>query len=409
MKKQRIVFVLVSCCVLLLSFITIKEEKQSVDFSLLTTQNIFEAGSTIQLSFLAKNTTTASLCVQSSYGSIVLDANVKNDTITFALPHFYAKKAGKISWVLTNDATTIQKGTFEIVPKDDIRLENYLGPRSMPAGDGHYTMMVTIPTDLYDNPKPDGTPATIKWQFLDDIQSETIPTKDFISWKRIYSPEKAGKVLTSVACLGIETKETETDVYPTIPVNFEINYSRNHAFADGNQTTTLTSSIIKDKFGNTVGNGTAVTYVVTTSKNTILKTYGTTVGGIATAEILSPELAETYTVKAYINGMAESNTINISYKAIQPVIEYKFSEDKRTITVGTIKSFMNQIAPDGTTVTLQVYYNNKLVHTLSEYTRKGMATFKLSEEEYKAAAYHFTITAYESTITTEKIHYAGKQ
>ncbi|OIQ20161.1 MAG: hypothetical protein BM557_05695 [Flavobacterium sp. MedPE-SWcel] len=406
MKKKRIITLfLVSLCVLLFSFVTTKEKSSVINFSLLTTQKTYKAGTTIKLSFNTQNNTIASLWVKSSYGSIVLNGTTKNDTTSFILPDFYAQKAGHISWTLVKQENTILQGNFTIIPENHVRLENYLGPRSMPVSDGHYTMMVSIPTDRYDNPKPDNTLTKIQWQFLDNITRKTIPTKDFISWLRIYSPEKSGKLLTSTSCLGVETKETETDVYPTIPVDFKIDYSRNHAFADGNQTTTLTSSIIKDKFDNTVGDGTMVTYIATTSKNTILKTYGATINGVAQAEILSPEYTETYTIKAYIDGMAESNTINVSYKPIKTAIEYLFSDDKRTITIGPVKSFMNQIAPDGTTVTLQVYHKDELVNTISEYTRRGMASFKLSEEAYNKSEYNFTITVFGNTVTTETIHY----
>ncbi len=406
-KKLYITLFLAVCCALLLSFITKEKENNTVSFSLLTQQKKYKAGSPIKLSFKSSSDKKASLLLKSSYGSIVLSAKQSNDTISFEVPKFYTQKAGYISWILMADGNSIQNGNFDITPEDDVRLENYLGPRSMPASDGHYTMMVSIPTDRYDNPKPDGTPAVIKTQFLDNITEQTIPTKDFISWKRIYSPEKAGKILTSVACMDTETKETETDVYATVPTNFSINYTRNHDFADGNSATTLTSCLIKDNSGNIVGDGTMVTYIVTTSKNAILKTYGNTVQGIAQAEILSPEYADTYTIKAYINGMAESNTISINYKPINTSIDYILSDDKRTITVGPVMSFMNQIAPDGTKVTLQVYHKDKVAGSINEYTRKGMAVFKLSDKEYCEKEYRFAITTFGNTIETEIIHYGS--
>lgn len=405
-QKLYITLLLAGCCALLFSFIVKEKENNAVSYSLLTPAKIYKAGSPIALSFKSSSKEKTSLLLKSSYGSIVLSAKQSNDTLSYTVPEFYTQKAGHISWVLIANEKHIN-GSFDIIPEDDVRLENYLGPRSMPAGDGHYTMMVSIPTDRYDNPKPDRTPTVIKTQFLNNITEQNIPTKDFISWKRIYSPEKAGKILTSVTCMNTETKETETDVYATIPTNFTIDYTRNHAFADGNQVTILNSSIIKDKFGNTVGDGTMVTYIATTTENSVLKTYGNTVQGMAQAEILSPEQADTYTIKAYINGMAESNTINIKYKQIKTSIDYTLSDDKRTITVGAITSFMNQIAPDGTTVTLQVYHKDKIVGSINEYTRKGMAVFKLSDKEYRDKEYRFTITTFGNTIETETIHYGS--
>lgn len=407
-KKVYITFLIAGLCALLLSFITKEEEKKDISFSLLNTQKEYTAGSPVSIVFKSPTDIPASLLLQSYRGSILVKGVYANKTISFNIPEFYAQKAGYISWVLIAGTKSVHKGSFTIIPGAGTRLENYLGPRSMPTGNGHYTMMVSIPTDRYDNPKPDNTPTVIKTQFLETVSEQNIPTKNFISWKRINSPEKAGKILTSVSCQGVETKETETDVYAGIPTNFKIDYTRNHNFADGNQATILSTSVIKDEFGNIAGDGTMVTFLATTAKGVILKTYGNTVRGVATAHILSPEHGDTYHVTAYINGMAESNTVTIKYEQIKTRIDYFISDDKRTITVGPVKSFMNQIAPDGTTVTLLVYKNNEPIKEIREYTKLGMAEFKLPEY-YKKKYYSFTINVFGNTTGLKTLYNnAGK-
>ena len=407
-KKTVILSVLVLVGLLLLS-VTLLPQSESKPYSkatpqltLLTNTKQFTAGNPINLQFKGVKTEGTTLLLKSSYATLLVEPQVKGDTISFTTPEFFNKKTGKVSWSVIVYNEPQLKGTFEIIPQQETaRIENYLGPRSTPVGDGHYTMMVAIPEDIYGNPMPDSTATTISNQFLGRISNYNLPTEHFISWKRLYAPEKSGKMLSSVTCQNAETKETETDIFPAPPVPFTISYTRNHAFADGNQLTTFKTSTLRDKFNNIVSDGTMVYFVVTTEEGTKLKSFGATVYGMAEAKFPAPEHEATYTVKAYVTGMAESKSISINYKAVPAVIPYSFDTDKRIITVGEVTSFMGQIAPEGTTVTLSLYAANKHIATLTEYTEKGFVTFKLPKEEYPEKKYRLEISAFGKTIEGE--------
>lgn len=407
-RKTAILSVLVLVGLLLLSVTLLpKSESESYSkatpqISLLTNTKQFTAGDSITLQFKGVKTEGITLLLKSSYATLLVEPKVKGDTLSFTTPEFFNKKTGQVNWSLIVNQQTVQKGIFEIIPQQETsRIENYLGPRSTPVGDGHYTMMVAIPEDKYGNPMPDSTATTISNQFLDRISNYNLPTEHFISWKRLYSPKKSGKMLTSVTCQNAETKETETDIFPAPPTKFTISYTRNHTFADGNQLTTFRTSILRDKFKNVVSDGTMVYFILTTEKGIKLKSFGATVNGVAEAKFPAPEHKATYTVKAYVTGMAESKAISIDYKAVPAVIPYHYDTGKRILTVGEITSFMGQIAPEGTTVTANFYVADKHIATLTKYTEKGIVTFKLPKGEYPEKQYKVTISAFGKTIEGE--------
>lgn len=402
-RKPHIIIILVSIALVLLS-VTLLDKKSTTEntFTCTTTQENFIAGKPIAIEFKGSFNNKPQLYIIHSFGRTLLDGVLKKDIIQFHLPKNYYNKTSLVSWFLIENNEEKAKGNFQIIPNDEtkINLESYLGPPSTLVGEGHFTMFVTIPTDNFDNPKLTNTEVAIKHQFLNAIATDNEKTKDFIAWKNIYAPTKSGIILISASCNESITKEFDAVIYPSIATDFTITYERNHEFADGNQITRLTTSILKDKFGNTVSDGTMVTFIIKNKENALLKTFGTTIEGIATGQILHPEQENTYNVKAYVNGISKSNSIQINYKPINPSVAYSFSKDNRTITVGPIKSFMNQIVPDGIKVTLRIYHNGTLVETIMEDSNRGKASFYLTPEYFKEKKYSFEIETLGKTIKT---------
>lgn len=410
-NRKLHIIILVSIALVLLSVTLLDEKTTSKNtFSCITTQESFVAGKPIAIEFNGSFENKPQLFIIHSLGRTLLDGVLKNNKIQFNLPENYTNKTGNISWFLVENNEEKLKGNFQIIPNDETKtnLESYLGPPSTLAGDNHYVMFVTIPTDNFDNPKLPNTDVAIKHQFLNTISNDTKKSKDFIAWKNIYAPTKSGIVLISALSNETMTKEFDAVIYPSIATDFTISYQRNHDFADGNQITKLTTSILKDKFGNTVSDGTMVTFILKNKDNAVLKTFGTTIEGIATGQILHPEQENKYVATAFVNGISKSNTIQFSYKSIQPTFTYQLSKGNRTITVGPIRSFMNQLVPDGIKVVLKIYNKDKLIETLSENSNRGIAEFYLSPDFYKEKNYSFEIETLGKTIKTEEFNVVSK-
>lgn len=405
-KGLHIVFPIL--LVFLFAFAAAKINNQTDSFMLQSKQQRFIAGKPITLSFSSTSKTAKpKLFLIHTYGKTVLDSQNSNGQITFKIPAMYCLKTGVLSWYLIQNETKITNGSFTILPNDNTvtKIENYLGPPSLLTGTDHFTMMVAIPTDKFDNPKQDGTEVLIKDQFLNDITVTQKTTKSFIAWKNIYSRTKSGKMLVSTECNNTDSKEFETEIKPSIGKDFTIDFSRNHNFADGNQITSLTTSIIKDRYGNLVGDGTLVTFQVVTNENVLLKTYASTINGVAIGQLLHPDHQDTFRVKAYITGIAQSKTISIPFLPLIKNFKYTFTEKNRRITVGPVRSFMKQLVPDGVKVELKIFRNQELLETKIVETNKGIATFILLAPFYPEKEYQFEITTLGITQKTDTKQY----
>ncbi len=274
-----------------------------------------------------------------------------------------------------------------------IKMETYLGPRSIYAGTTDYAMLVNVPTDNFDNPVKEGTPVQIKRQILTDNESYETTTKDLISWKRLFSVERSGRMLVTAGATGSNTKELTVDIFPSQATSFELYFKRNHEYADGNQIIIFETSVIKDIYGNTISDGTLVTFQITNNNGIKLKTEGTTLNGIAKAQMLHPEVEENWKVEAYVTGSAKSEAILIDFKPAIQNYDLTISEDGRTILVGPILSFMDQLNPDGISVEVKIAdEKNQQLAVKRSTSVNGFTEFELSEEQFSAGAYQIEVT-----------------
>jgi len=395
--------------ILFILFFAASSKRNSGDsnqnFELLTKQTSYVAGDVISIQFNGKASTSSYLLCSNSYGTIVVKPSIENATFKFTLPKSFTNKTGIINWELIGNSS-FKTGILEVLPQSNVKaIETYIGPPSIEAGEKDYTMLVTIPTDSLDNALSDSTAVTVKHQFLDKNYSEKITIKNGIAYQNIYSEREDGRIIISSECLGLDSKEYDVNVTPAIPTNFSINYKRIHEYADGNQITTLQTSVLKDVYDNIVSDGTFVTFFLTDSNGLKSSTSGTTIKGVATATFLHPDHQERYNVKAYVEGMAESNTINITYKKAIETFEVKFSEDKRTISIGPIKSFMSQLVPDGLNVTTKIYKDGTLDNTIIKETRNGFARLQLDKNRYPKGVYKIEFYAAGISKTFSSINY----
>jgi len=383
---------------------------KTIFFKLETIEKTFLAGTEVALTFSSEDSKSPLLFINNSYGSTLISPNKTETKLVYIIPSVFSKKAGILNWSLIYQGKSQLKNSLEILPNITTKtiIESYLGPRSIQAGKRDYSMFVIIPTDIYDNPLPENTSVKINEQFLDNITSTEEKTKNLIAWSTIMAKEKAGSILVSSSCKTTNSNELTTVIYPSNPTIFLISFNRNHNFADGNQITELTTSKIVDEFGNTISDGTIVEFNIENTENNILKTRATTINGFAKAKILHPDSKDTWNVKGYVNGLAESNIITINYEPITTNFDISFSENNRKITVGPIESFMNQLIPDGALVKLKIFNNNNLVETKTATSFKGFVTFEISAEFYSEKSYSFIVEVLGNSKIIETTYYVKK-
>ncbi|NRD19211.1 hypothetical protein HNV08_04055 [Winogradskyella eckloniae] len=377
---------------LLSSFAVVQHTKVvSTEITLISTQTEFEVGQPVMLRFSTSGDVPFDLYCSNSYGSTVISSSLKNNTLEFIIPENITKKIGAVNWTLLDDSKSLS-GKLNILPKPEVAtMETYIGPPSIEAGGKDYTTLVVIPTDSLDNPVPTHTLVDAKFQFLDSEEGFDIFTKNLIAYRNIYSKKESGRMLVSSESLGINSKEYTINVMPAIPTDFKISATRPHDYADGNQVTTFWTTIIKDEQNNVVSDGTFVTFFIKNGKGNILKTTGTTIDGIANSKIIHPDFADQWSVKAYVDGMSESNSITVSYKQVVKDFDVEFLEHNRQINIGPLQSFMGQMIPDGLHIKLHIYQDHSLITTLTKTSFNGYTSFKLKPAIYKNGSYNFKI------------------
>jgi len=327
-------------------------------FQRLDTADVMIAGDPGQLAFLGPDGIDAYLQLDNSYGSVFLPAKRSDKELEFLLPAPITQVAGLYSWKLIHEQQVVLNGDLSILPQtgSGIRMESYLGPKDIIAGDSGKAMVVSIPTDPFDNPLPDGTPVQIEERFKGATESTIDSIHHLIHWRHIEPETKSGRIFVKTMAGSNPSIEMYTDVSPGAGTDFEINYERNHDYADGNQVIRLKTSEIKDRFENTVADGTLVTFHIESSEGASLYTNATTVNGIATAKIVHPEVATRWQLSAIIAGVASSNSLELNFNGAIVEFPVAFSEDAQILQIGPVKGFMGQLVPDFTPAEILLNY-----------------------------------------------------
>ncbi|NER11602.1 hypothetical protein SAMN06265375_10328 [Muriicola jejuensis] len=321
------------------------------------------------------------LLLRNALGQTVIDGKRDAEEVIFRLPSSFKEKSGPCHWSLIYGDSTLASGVVHITPSEiEPRVETYLGPGNIMAGRTDHTILVAVPSDVYGNPLPDGTSLTLRKQVAGVLESEGLNTNSLFAWKRVYSEERATRGFLSVIAEGSHSKELTFDIHPAAPVDFEISYSRNHSYADGNQVITFSTSVLKDPYNNTVSDGTLVSFLITNSGGKILRAQGTTIHGIATARMLHPDRADQWIVRALVEGIATSPEIQVEFLPVMRSFSVKWNASTSHLDVGPVESFLKQFQPDGLRVILKVTDEQNIpVAELSGELSVGYARFDLGQ------------------------------
>ncbi|MFC2109049.1 hypothetical protein ACFLSU_00625 [Bacteroidota bacterium] len=393
MKLKNYIFILLVFC----NELSVGQTKpEASSLVLQTTDTVFIAGTFTSLNFSTSNKFTPTLYITNSFGSTVVEPIRVQKYLFYSIPNNIANKRGRINWSLVYNKKNLLSGKIDIISDKIIsKIETYVGPPSVQAGGRDFAMSVMIPLDTLDNPVMDHSKVNFKKQFLTKEDTTLLFVKDLLCHKNIYSPLKTGRFLISSNCNNRQSTEHTLNVWASLPSNFLISAKSNHTYADGNQICQIETSIIKDNYGNIVTDGTAVGIVIEDKNGNILSANGNTINGATTVKFVHPDHEQTWKIKGYVYGMAESNEISLSFKQVITDYEVKFTENNRKITVGPLISFMEQMIPDGLRVELKITQQDKTHKYLVETSKGGYVSFFLDPENYKNEIYDFKITTAE--------------
>ncbi len=394
LKAHHIIpFLAIHVC-MSIAFMTVLKEAEGVSAVLITKEKVFKAGSAIILKFKLSASAKTQLFLHSSYGSTAIDSDMSEGN-QFTIPTFITDKKGIVTYKLFHQSKILAQGEIQITSNDktQIFLESYIGPPSITAGRKDYTMQVVVPTDSYDNPLPDSTAVVMKHQFLNIVKERILYSKDMIGWTNIFSDDQSGRLLLFSKVGTTVSEESSVDVFPALPRNFKISSKRKHVYADGNQITQFITSVIKDEYDNIISDGTLVDFVIKDRNGLLLHTQGITINGQAIAKMLHPDQKETWEVKAYVSGMAESNVLKIEYTQVLDDFKVQFNSNNREVIIGPLQSFMEQLIPDGAVVRINIFKEDKKIDAKIKTSSEGMVRFLLQDGFYPNGNYDIQINA----------------
>ncbi len=374
-----------------------KQQSPEGNYKLLT-HNIFNAREYVVLTFDGQPSDQLRLLIMNAWGSTVLKAK-EEEPLTFILPEVFSQKSGVLEWRLLADSHVLTTGRLEIQPNKENKrmMETYMGPPSIFANGLDQSMIVALPQDSFGNPLTEGTPIQVKKQIKGDGQSKTIATKHSIAYDYVTSDYKTGQYFVAAQYGTQVSKEMVVKVMPSTPIDFEINASKEHPYADGNQLVTFSTSVITDEHGNIVADGTLVLFNIEPSGLSPIKTSGQTLNGIAKATILHPEEKDTWHVTAFILGSAQSNTLQLDFKSIMNDFDVRFDPNRNELVVGPLKSYLDQLVPDGIAIEIELLNSEGRVLLRKHLTSyDGMGRF-LMPKTGDLKTYHFRVSAMGTT------------
>ncbi len=351
-------------------------------------------GDGLEFQFHLQGNGNALLLLENSFGPLFFQPKIINDKAMFNIPPEFTEEAGEYHWKLVSNSQVLLSDKFYLGPRigNLSKIETYFGPRSIRAGGQDYSMLTVIPTDDYDNPLPDSTLVAISQQINSKTNVFEVRLKDGLAYSLLYGEEKSGRMLVTAALDGVPSKELTSIVSPSNSTDFKIGFERVHDFADGNQVIRFMTSPITDRFGNTVNDGTLVNFIVKNKRGELLKSTGTTLAGIATANMLHPNEEEEWGVTAYITGEAKSNGLQLNFKSAIKDFEVKLSKNNRKIIVGPILGFMGQLVPEGLVIELKIYDSKgDFIEAQQTHSRSGMGSFELEKGFYPRGDYQITV------------------
>ena len=284
-----------------------------IDFNWNKNPEISNVNDSLLFSISSKlNASQFKMLLANPFGSTIVSGEQKEEQIYFNIPKHFSERAGVLNYSLLFRQIKIECGKTLIKANNEtIILESYFGPQHIVASTDDFSMLVTIPTDAFDNPNKQPFSNTIMFKDAENSMNHTL--KEIIHYKKVFSRTTKGKLFVNSIKEGIKSKDFEATILAANPIDFKINFNRNHSRADGKELTTVSTSIIKDQYGNIIENGTLVNFILINNKSTV-NAYGKTINGIAKTQVLHPKKVSSYIIKSFITGFANSNELIITYK-----------------------------------------------------------------------------------------------
>ncbi len=307
------------------------------------------AGEAVLFRFRTSPGVAPRLLVRNGDGVVILFPEGGKEALSFRLPDYVSQRAGEASWALVDQGHTLARGSLLVSADQVAQAESYLGPKRLRAGAEGATMLTIIPTDRFDNLLPDGQGLQAHVVAASKQHSVQLTTSHQVGVYRMNAPQVKGRVVVGIQAGEADLTQLEAQVTSGPLEDFDLSYQVTHPYADGHEQFQLSTSELRDVFGNTVEDGLQVTFRLQhLGTAEFREAYGLTVNGRASTWMLHPDQPGRYKVSAFTSEASSYRTMVMEfYPALQPYTLH-FDAVKGTLRAGPFKGFMGQRLPEGT-------------------------------------------------------------
>ncbi len=305
--------------------------------------------------------TRATLLAQDSYGLQVFHMPVRDGLAQFVLTGAETRHAGLLRLTATvgeaRGSTSIQlhpgAPVGPVVP--------LVGPRSVAANARDWSMITVLPLDQFGNPAASGTAVEVRALHPDGTLAEqTVRVTHLLAWARLRSGTSAGRTTVIAQTEAAAGPEAALDEVAGPPLALSLSAEPATLPADGRQLLTVRTSPLRDRFGNTLPDGTRVTFIVVAPDGTRRSIPALTLDGRATAPLQAPATPGPATVRAIAAGV-ESASLPVEFTPGPAVGVLPLSVHRNEpagalrLTAGPLTGALGQHIPDGTMVQFMLY------------------------------------------------------
>ncbi|TDQ31082.1 hypothetical protein CLV82_1783 [Zeaxanthinibacter enoshimensis] len=337
-----------------------KEESTTavrVQAKLLTQELEFTAGDKVEQVFAVSPGIQPFLMVDGSLGISVLNSRLIGDQYFFLWSDHLSEKSGSFQWKLLAGGDVVLSGKVEITPATPNTgiLETYLGPKRIFSGEEYKSMLVSIPTDKFDNPIAPGQSTEVHMRSTDGISTIPSVQEDLIVWTPIPGSNQAQQLKLAAVLPGSRSREQTLEVSPSVPMPFPVLSDTSRGFADGKELLQIRTGMVRDRYGNILADGTLVRFQVENSSGFKLFTEGKLINGMASAAMLHPTSPGSWKIEAVVGGVLSSEPLMVSFE--MAVTGYNLRQDQDIpgkLYVEQVSGVMGQMIQDGFPVSISL-------------------------------------------------------
>lgn len=336
---------------------------------------------------------TATLVAVGSYGTQLYRAPFREGVASIEVAQEQTRRAGVLT-LAARSGTARGAASLQLVPGSAIEpLTPLVGPRSIAADGRQASMVVVVPFDTFGNPVAEGTPIKVRTQRPDELITEQeVNTSQLLAWTRIPSGTRAGRTTISVTTEQVSGPEATLLQVAGFPAAFTLSAEPDSLPADGRELVTLRTSVLADRFGNVLPDGTLVTFLAEGADNERRFLPAYTINGVAEAPLQAPTEPSILTVRATVYDI-ESAPLRVAFTPGPAVGTFPLTARTEAangavvLEAGPILGPLQQFVPDGTPVLFAVTDSAQQQQWLQAVAEAGRATIELRLAQLQPGSY----------------------